>query len=173
MQSKYYYPTLFLALLFATAYIYDYHNILFKPSQSIHQWRQTDGISISRNYFLEGMDFFKPQTHNLTSDNGTTAFSATSETPILNYFIAILYKIFGYHEFFFRLINMIVYFTGLFYLFKALSLFFKDRFWPVFISFLAFTSPVLVYYANNFLPNTTALSFAFIALYFFSKFYLY
>ena len=92
---------LFLLLLFVTAYYYDYQSILFKPSQSIHQWRQTDGISIARNFFLEGMEFFKPTTHNLTSDNGTTGFAATSETPFLNYFIAILYKLFGYNEYLF------------------------------------------------------------------------
>ena len=104
---------IFLLLLFLI--IYDYPSILFKRPQSVHHWRQSDCASIALNYYQTGMHFFQPQTHNLTSDNNTTGYCATSELPIGYYFIAILYKVFGYHDFIFRFVNTLIFLLGLFY----------------------------------------------------------
>jgi hypothetical protein len=160
---------LFWLLLFVL--IYDYPSIIFKRPQSVHHWRQSDCASLALNYYQSGMHFFKPQTHNLTSDDNTTGYSAPSELPVGYYFIAILYKIFGYHDFIFRFINTIIFLLGLFYLFKICSLFFNDFFWSSAIPLFLFTSPVLVYYGNNFLTDSSAFAFALIAWYFFLKYY--
>ena len=160
----------FVIILLAICLYYDYHHIIFKPTQGIHQWRQTDGASFARNYYLEGMNFFQPKTHNLTSDGGTTSFTATADTPFLYYSVAILYKIFGYHEFLFRLLNTLIYLLGLLYLFRAMMLIFKDFFYASGITLLAFSSPVLIYYASNFIPDSASLAFMFIAIFHFFKY---
>ena len=117
------------------------------------------------------MNFFKPQVHNLTSDGGTTGYSATSEIPVLYYFTAFLYKIFGPHEMIIRIINTLIFFLGLFHLFKLLYFLFKDFFWATALSMLFFTSPVLVYYGNNFISNVSGLSFSITAFYYFTGYY--
>lgn len=162
----------FLFLLLVLSVLYDYPSILFKRPQSVHHWRQSDCASLSLNYYQTGMHFFQPQTHNLTSDNGTTGYNATSEIPIEYYFIAVLYKIFGYHDFIYRMVNTLIFLAGLFFLYKTLFLWLNSFFWSTTITLFFFTSPVLVYYGNNFLTDTSALAFALVAWYFFSKFYL-
>lgn len=162
----------FLILLFVLSIIYEYPSLLVKRPQSAHHWRQSDCASLALNYYQHGMHFFQPQTHNLTSDNGKTGYVAPSEVPVGYYFIAILYKIFGYHDYIYRIVNTLIFLTGLFFLFKTLSLLVKGFFWPAFMALLFFTSPVLVYYGNNFLTDSSALALSLIAWHFFVKFYL-
>jgi hypothetical protein len=138
----------------------------------VHHYRQADCASIALMYYQTGMHFFQPQTHNLTSTGKTTGYSAPSEIPLEYYFIAFLYKIFGYHDFIYRFVNTVIFLLGLFYLFRTCLLLFKDFFWSAAISLLIFTSPILVYYGNNFLTDSSAFAFALIGWYFFFKFYL-
>ena len=118
------------------------------------------------------MHFFRPQTHGLYSDQCTTGYASPSEVPVLYYFIAILYKIFGYHELIFRAVNLIIFYLGLYYLFRLACLMLNDLFFSAIVLALIFTSPVLVYYGNNFLPNTVALSFSLIGWYHFYRYHL-
>lgn len=165
------YPLLFIVLLIGVSYYYQYDEILFKRPQSIHDWRQADCASLALNYYQGGMDFFHPQVHNLTSDNFTTGYASTSEMPILYYTVATLYHLFGYREFLFRLVNLLIFLTGLFYLYKLFYKLVKHQFWAMMLPLLIFTSPVLVYYANNFLSNSAALGVVFIGWYHFMEFY--
>lgn len=162
---------LFVFALIIIAYYYNYHEIVFKRPQSVHKWRQSDCASIALNYYQGGMKFFQPETHNLTSDGGTSGKASTSEVPILYYTVAALYKVFGYNESVFRILNTLLFFLGLFYLFRLLNYLLKDGFWSITISILIFTSPVLVFYGNNFLSNSSALAFSIIGWYYFIKFY--
>ena len=160
----------FVGLLLIISVYYNYPEIFTKRPQSVHAWRQSDCASIALNYYQNGMHFFQPEVHNLTSDDGKSGYSATSELPLLYYTVAILYKLFGYHEFIYRLLNTLIFLTGLFYLFRLIYELVQDFFWAAFVPLLLFTSPVLVYYGNNFLSNTTALSMVFIAWFYFFRY---
>lgn len=162
----------YMVMITVLTLLYDYPETLFKRPQSIHNWRQCDGASIALNYYQEGMHFFRPQTHMLYSDNYTTGYSAPSEIPFLYYFVAILYKIFGYHEFLFRGVNLLIFYVGLFYLFRLADAVLKDMVYATVVTLLIFSAPVLVYYANNYMPNTVALSFSFIGWYYFHSYYI-
>ncbi len=162
---------LYILLLAGLAVFYGYPDILFKKPQSIHKWRQSDCASLALNYYQGGMHFFQPQTHNLTSDQGRSGYCCPSEIPILYYGVAILYKLFGPHDFIFRFLNMLLFFMGLFYLFKTYLYLLKDVYWSVFLSLLFFTAPVLVYYGNSYLSNTAALSFSIAGWYFVMRSY--
>jgi hypothetical protein len=171
MKSKKHLTTLlFLILLFGISVLYKYHEIAFKRPQSVHKWRQSDCASIALNYYQGGMNFFKVETHNLTSDGGTSGKSCTSEIPVLYYTVATLYSVFGYHEYIYRIFNTLLFFLGLFYLFRLLRILLKDLFWSVTLTLLFFTSPVLVFYGNNFLSNSSALAFSIVAWYYFILF---
>ncbi len=161
----------FLFFLLLLAVLYNYPSILLKRPQSVHHWRQSDCASITLMYSQTGMHFFEPQTHNLTAAGNTSGYNATSEVPLQYYFIATLYKIFGYHDFIYRLVNTLIFLLGLFYLFKTCYALFDDFFWSSAIALFFFTSPVLVFYGNNFLSDTSALAFALIAWHYFFRYY--
>lgn len=162
----------FVLLLLIFALNYDYVSVLNKRPQSVHHWRQADCASLALNYYQNGMNFFQPQTHNLTSLGNTSGYAAPSEIPFGYYFIAILYSIFGYNDIIYRLVNTLIFLIGIYYLFRTFDILLKDSFWAISASLLFFTSPVLVYYGNNFLTDINALSISFIAWYFFFKYYL-
>ncbi len=164
------YPLIFACLVIAESLYYGQQKILIKPSQGIHRWRQTDCASFALNYYQHGMRFFHPELHNLGSDHYTTGYGV-SEAPILYYFIAILYRIFGPHDYIFRVVNFLIFFLGLFYLFKLSRLVLGDGFYAAFISLIIYTSPVVVYYSSNYLTDITAISLVFMAWYFFISFY--
>ena len=170
-MKKYIPPFLFIIILIIVSIYYNYHEIALKRPQSTHKWRQSDCASIALNYYQDGMNFLTPETHNLTSDGGTSGKCCASEIPILYYSVASLYKVFGYNEFIYRIFNTLLFFLGLFYLFKLMHYLLKDNFWAIALSILFFTSPLLVYYGNNYLSNSSSLAFSIIAWYYFIRFY--
>jgi hypothetical protein len=147
---------------------YNYYTIIQLPPRSVHQWRQADCYSFAMNYYKEGLHFFSPSVNWIgPNGNGKTA----SEFPIIYYTVACLWKIFGKHEWIFRLVNLTLSLFGLFYLFKLSLELTKNKFWSFFIPFLLFSSPIYAYYANNFISNVPALSLVFPGWYFFYRFY--
>lgn len=160
----------FITLLIVVSLLYHYHEILFFRPQAVHQWRQSDCLSITMNFYQEGMDFFNPSIHNQAAEGGKSGHTV-SEFPIIYYFVAFLWTIFGHHEFIFRLVNLLIIFVGLFALFKFIEDVLKDSIWAILVTLLLFTSPMLVYYSNNFLANVPAFGFALMGWYFFWKFY--
>ncbi len=132
-------------------------------------WRQADCLSFTLNLAQKDCDFFHPQTHSLTSDNNTTG-AGVSEAPVLYYFVALLYRLFGNYFVIYRIVNTLLFFLGIFYLFKMLKILFKNSFWAYIIPLFIFASPVVAYYASNFLTDTTAFSLTLIGWYYFFKF---
>ncbi|HTA84408.1 MAG TPA: glycosyltransferase family 39 protein [Bacteroidia bacterium] len=159
---------LFVLLLLGISFAYNYHSILFERPYSTHQWRQCDCLSITLNYYKEGMHFFTPVTH-WCGPNGDGKVS-TSECPIIYYTVACLWQIFGYHEFIYRLVVILISFAGLFYLYKLTYELLSDRLLAIMVSLFLFASPIFAFYANNFILDLPALSFAIIAWYFFVRF---
>jgi hypothetical protein len=130
-------------------------------------WRQCDCLSITLNYYQDNNPFFEPSIHNLGID-GTG--KTVSDFPLIYYTVAQLWKLFGYHEFIYRLVVLMFFFSGLFALFKIFENVLKDSVLAITGSLFLFTSPTLVYYANNFLMDIPAFSLAIIGLYFFFRF---
>lgn len=158
----------FLVLLFTISLLYGYPKILTNRPSSIHQWRQSDCLSITMNYYMEGRNFFEPAIHWVgDGKDGKTV----SDFPIIYYSVAKLWSIFGYHEFIFRLVNLLIVFSGLFCLYKLIEGLLSDVFWATIITLSLFTSPILVYYSNNFLADAPAFGLALIGCFFFWKGY--
>ncbi len=162
------YQWLFIGLLAITSFAYSYHKIIKMGPASIHQWRQSDCLSITMNYYMENRDFLDSSVHRIgLCDNGKTV----SEFPIIYYTVAKLWKVFGYHEWIFRLMNTLILFSALFALFKFCEDVLKNSVWAIMITLFFFTSPILVFYGNNFTADVPALSMAIIGWFFFWKFY--
>jgi hypothetical protein len=157
-----------LIIIICMSLYYNYQEILFLRPQSIHQWRQCYGLSFTMNYYQDNNPLLQPALHFLGGDGtGKTA----GEFPLLYYLTARLWKVFGYHEFIFRLVNLSIFLIGLIALMKIFEDILKDSILAITFSLLSFASPVLVYYANNFIPNIPSLGFVMIAWYLFWLFY--
>jgi hypothetical protein len=155
-------------MLILMAALYHYHKILFYHPMSVHQWRQCDCLSITLNYYKENRSFLNPSICWIgEKGEGETI----SEFPIIYYTVAQLWKIFGQHEFIFRGIVVLLLFISLFLLFRTFERFLNSSFWAIGLVMLLFTSPIWVYYGNNFLADVPALSLAIIGWFHFMKFY--
>jgi hypothetical protein len=160
----------FIMIMTGAALLYNYHEILTYRPTSIHQWRNSVSASMAWNYAHEG-DFLLPRTHNLQADDLTSDVSVT-EFPVFYYLIGMLYRIFGTHEIIYRLVQLIIGFTGLFFLYRLGLLIFRNILYAMIPPLIVFTSPIYVYYINNFIPDAPSLSIVFIAFFFFYRFYL-
>lgn len=170
INTKVFIYSLFFIILLIMSYRFNYHKIIKYRPQAIHSWRQTDCASQALNYANRDINFFKPQLHCQLSDDYTTGY-CTEEFPIFYYTVGVLYKIFGFHEFIYRFLVILIYFIGLFYLFKTFNLFISNKYLSMVLAFFSFISPVIIFYTNNFLLNVPALAFTFIGWYYFMLFY--
>lgn len=160
---------LFILLLVILSVVYGLMGTMNSGPMSQHQWRQADCLSITQNYGQDDLPFLEPEIHwQGETNNGKTI----SEFPIIYYTIGKLWTVTGKHYWMYRLLNLGILFLGLFYLKRTIELILRDKFWSYFIPLLLFTSPILVYYSNNFLMNTTAFGLVLIAGYHFTRFTL-
>ncbi|MBX3165331.1 MAG: glycosyltransferase family 39 protein [Bacteroidetes bacterium] len=157
-----------LILIVTTLFFLNYYNkTLFQRPSIIHIWRQADCLSIAKNYYEEGMNFFQPKIHHQGVEGG----KAVSEFPILNYTAAALWKIFGEHEFIYRLIEYALLLLSQFVLLNTLLRFFKSQLLALFTVSVFLTSPLLAYYGVSFIADVPAFSLGLISFCLFYTFY--
>lgn len=157
-------PGVFVIVLF---FLNFYSKTFFSHPTIIHQWRQADCLSITKNYYEEGLQFFHPKIHYQGSFEG----KAVSEFPILNYITACLWKLFGEHEFIYRLLEYVIFISALFVLFNTIFHFFKSGLLAFFSISIFLTSPLLVYYSVSFIADVPALSLGIISFCLALRFY--
>ncbi len=159
---------LFLLCFIILLFFVNAYNLALKNRPSIiHQWRQSDCLSITKNYYEEGMHFFQPKIHFQANKDG----SAVSEFPILNYTVACLWTIFGEHEFIYKLLEYFMFVLAMFFLFNSLLRTRASLLFSFFCVSFFLTSPMLVYYGFNFIADVPALSLAIIGFCFLYSFY--
>jgi hypothetical protein len=168
MKILKYKNTLFILLFIIVIFIYKLQISIKYPPSSLHQWRQADALSMTKNYFEEGMNIFDPKLH----FQGSVQGKAVGEFPGLYYLNACIWKITGENYLSFRLLNLIIVFIGLFSLFKLSFLILKDLFLALFIPFFIFSSPLFGYYSNNFLVNLPAVCLMFTGWYYFYRYHV-
>lgn len=140
-----------------------YSSVFFNGPEGIHFMRQSDSLAFASQYFNNGFDFFNPQLFNLKDIDGRAA----CEFPILYYFTALLYAVFGQHFFILKVVHLLVVYVGIVFLYKLIYGILKDVIYSVLILLFLFTSTVFNYYAFNYLPDIAALGFTFIGWYYF------
>lgn len=158
-KIKKYDKLLFLFALIILFFQFEYHKTMSLVPHSMHNWRQSDCVAFAMMYYDHGMNFFEPKVFNLLVGEG----NAVGECPIIYYFVACLYKLFGPSEFIFRMVIFSFFIIGLFSLYNLTLRFTKDRFFAFVIPLLLFSSPLIMLYANNFLCDIPSLSLTFIA----------
>jgi hypothetical protein len=78
-------------------YLGIYDHIEKRPC-SVHIWAQCARASVALNYYKTDMNFFKPHIHKYLNGEGITGL----EFPLVNYIPAVLYKLFGFNEAYYR-----------------------------------------------------------------------
>lgn len=146
-------------LLIVLYWFLGFHQALQYPPISIHQSAQASRASVALNYAQEGMNFFKPQVHGCRNTSGITGL----EFPIINYGAAICYKVFGFHDFWFRFLMLITITLGIVYAIRTARLFTRHAWIAMSIAVVWFLSPILVYYSPNYNPDTASLGFVMIS----------
>jgi hypothetical protein len=134
-----------------------------QPPAGLHAWRQTDCASLAYLYAEEDRSFFDPAIHSQTSDFLETGDCAPSEAPILFYWVGKCYQWFGVNEAYFRLTTLALFIIALLSLFAQLFNLQKQFFESALPILFWISSPILLYYSNNFLSNMSGLSMAAIA----------
>lgn len=162
-------PLVFIILFIGLCWYYSYNITFFQPPQSLHTWRQTNGLSITQMYYEYNTPFLEPEMHNQMSDGGRSG-KAAAEFPIIYFTVAKIWQVFGKAEWMFRLFQLIILFSGIFLLFKILIPVLGNAVKAGFISMLIFTCPMFIFYGPNFLPDAPALAFTLIAWYFLFRF---
>ncbi len=149
--------------IFALGIYYDYHHILLMHPKSQHMWRQCDCSMFAYNYYKYDANFFHPRLNNLIGIDGRQG----AEFPIIYYVASILYRLFGFHDGLLRIIDTLIFLAGLIYLLRLSDKLISSSFYAVYLPLLVFSSPLIVYYANNFLPEVPAFSFSIISIYYY------
>lgn len=157
---------IFLLLLLGALLNIGAFHLLDKRPLGPHQWAQCDRASVAYNFYNGGMDFFHPQVHNRINGTGITGM----EFPILNYTAAIAYKIFGYHEYLYRLLVGLIAILGFIFAYKISRLYIENAALQILCSLLFVFSPVLVFYTFNFVPDIGSLGLGMISWYYFLLF---
>lgn len=166
-SKKINYRIWFVAFVLALFYLNQFNKTIFFRPSSIHQWRQADCLSITKNYYEEKLNFLQPKIHYQGVKNG----NAVSEFPILNYTVAKLWQIFGEHEFIYRLIEYLLFIASMYMLLVVLYKEFKSALIALFIVGFVMSSPLIVYYSLNFIVDVPAFSLSLIAFCFSYLFY--
>jgi len=132
------------------------------PPVGFHQWRQTQTLSVARNFYEESMNIFQPRVDSRGGFSGITGM----EFPLVNFVIALGYEVFGYSYTLQRVV-ILLFSAGAIIacywfsrkLFRSASLAFAAAF------FLTF-SPLFSYYSIVAMPDVPSLAFVFAALYY-------
>ena len=157
----------FILLLLVYFFYIGTFQYLFYGPDSIHFIRQIDGLNFIQFYRENGMKFFNTGSYSLESIEG----KGICEFPLHYYLIACFENVFGENILYLRFWNFIWSTIAIILFYKTVQKFLN--FWPISVALclLLFSSGVLQYYENNYLPDATACSFSLIGFYF-AKCYL-
>ncbi len=165
-----------LAVIIFFGVFFNYKELSEFPGY-IHSWAQFDRYALAKKFSENNLNFFKPETfvYNHLYPGGMRISSNTTVTavdfPIHDYIPALFMKISGSDSpFIFRLYILLYSLVGMFFLYKLALLWTQNLFKSLFITLLAISSPVLVYYQGGFLPTIPSLSNAIIGLWFYSHY---
>jgi len=150
---------LLVIALIALGLLYGYPDMLQLLPQGSHLWRQADSYAMTQNYHQYGLPFLQPETYNLQSAQGKVA----GEFPLF-YFIAAQFK---NTTLALRLLHTGTFFSGIIAIYFISFYFLQRRFLSVLCTLFMCTSPLLIFYGNNFLSDVPALSMAFMGWAFF------
>jgi 4-amino-4-deoxy-L-arabinose transferase-like glycosyltransferase len=129
-------------------------------------WRQGDTASIARNFARLQFNIMYPQT----TYNGPPPNYVELELQIVPYLAATLYKLFGIHEIFGRLISLLFSLATIVTMAYFARWLFSSALAGIIAAFFYAVFPGSVYYGRTFMPDTAMVFFLTAALYAVTRF---
>ena len=117
-----------------------------------HAFRQSLTLGVARNYLEWDWNLFAPRTILCDSRPGFEVM----EFPVLNYAIFILWKVFGEHNWCFRLLGLVVASVGLWHLYRIFQRLVPER--AALAGTVLFGTSVAFIYARKAMPDVFSLS---------------
>ena len=136
------------------------YSITLPPLEFQHPWRQTDGLMIARNFYETEANIFYPRVDTAGEKSGITG----SEFPIYNYLIYLVSLVFGYQDWYGRLIVLIFSTLGSFYFYKSIRKFFGET--VAFNATIILTASYWFSYSRKIFPDCFSAGLCLMALYF-------
>lgn len=135
---------------------------LHELPRGVHQSAQCDRASLAQNFFYGNLNILYPEVNEDRCMDGIVS----CEFPFVSWLAALFYRLFGYDEFWFRLLSFVLYSTGMFMVWNL----FRTRMHALTAGILVLllqSSPVLLFYGPGFLPDIASLGLSFCAWYLF------
>ena len=104
---------LFLFICLVSAILFSYPYLINLPPQTLHLWRQSDCLAFALNYY-DGQEFFQPRVYNFLNDSGLCA----GECPLIYYTVGKIWQLTGVQYWIFKCIQLLIFYTGAWALFK-------------------------------------------------------
>lgn len=128
------------------------------PIEIAHVWRQVTGDMVARNFYEVDNNIMYPRFDMAGNKTGITG----TEFPILNYLVYLVSLVFGFNDWYGRLINLIVSSIGIYFLYKLLKLKFKEE--HAFVTSILLLVSMWFMYSRKVMPDTFSTSLVIIAL---------
>jgi len=130
------------------------------PLEIAHNWRQCTGLMVSRNFYEIDANIFYPRVDMAGEKTGITG----TEFPLFNYLIYLMAKVFGWADWYGRLINLIVSSLGIFWFYKIIKKYFNPR--VAFYASFVLLNSLWFAYSRKTMPDTFSLALVLGGLYY-------
>lgn len=140
------------------------YGITMPPLEIGHNWRQTDGMMIARNFYEQDANILYPRVDVAGEKTGIVG----CEFPILNYLVYLVSVLFGFEHWYGRLIVLIFSSAGVFFFYKLIKKYFTET--AGFNASIILLVSLWFSYSRKNIPDVFALSLCIIALYYALKF---
>jgi hypothetical protein len=136
------------------------YGITFPPLEVGHNWRQTDGLMIARNFYEGSANIFYPTT----DVGGEKTGIVGCEFPVLNYLVFLMAVVFDYDHWYGRLIVLVISSIGTVFFYKLIKPQFGES--TAFNATIILTVSLWFSYSRKMIPDTFAASLCIISLFF-------
>jgi 4-amino-4-deoxy-L-arabinose transferase-like glycosyltransferase len=129
-----------------------------------HSWRQTDTAAIARNFYESNNSILYPQI----DWRGNSEGFVETEFQVYPYFISMLYKIFGVHDYIGRIVSVLFALLSIYGLYLLVKEILTERI-AIWSSFIYAILPLNIYFTRAFMPESAMLMCSIYGVYFFYK----
>lgn len=165
LKNKFFWAALIFILSFIPR-LYRINN----PVADWHSWRQADTAAVARNFVKDGFNLFYPQSDSLLALNPKQLPNPKrlfiNEFPFYNAVVALIYKQWGIHEAYARLVSVVFASLGAAALYLLTLRLFGQKIALTTALFYA-VNPYNIYYGRVIMPDPIFVSLGLIAAYLF------
>lgn len=139
----------FWILLFLVVRLF---SITQPPLEVAHNWRQVTGLMVAKNFYFTDANIFFPRVDMAGEKTGITG----TEFPLLNYLMYLFSLLFGYADWYGRLINLLVSSAGVYWFYLLVKRFFSPQ--TAFHASIVLLSSMWFMYSRKTMPDTFSVS---------------